>query len=139
MGRICSISIIFMGSLLAPDEFIHIIRLLNTNVDGKEKIMYALTKIRGIGRRFANLICKKGEICLSKRAGEFSVEQLEKLMEIVTNAQAYKIPFWFLNNQKEYVKGTQSQVTTAQIDGLLRDTVERLKKIRSNRGIRNFW
>ena len=50
-------------------EFQHILRLLNTNVDGKEKIMYALTSIKGIGRRFANICCKKAEVDMKKRAG----------------------------------------------------------------------
>merc|ERR1719504_432659 len=99
-----------MGSLVASDDFTHIIRLVNTNINGKEKIMYALTKIRGIGRRFANLICKKGEIDMSKRAGEFKIEQMEKLMEIVANPQAYKIPLWFLNCRKSYKDGTYSQI-----------------------------
>ncbi len=59
-----------MGSLLvAGQEFQHILRLLNTNVDGRTKIMYALTSIRGIGRRFANIICKKAEVDMKKRAG----------------------------------------------------------------------
>ncbi len=58
-----------MGSLIAGQEFQHILRLLNTNVDGKNKIMYALTSIRGIGRRFSNLVCKKAEVDLKKRAG----------------------------------------------------------------------
>merc|ERR1712023_188367 len=99
-----------MCSLLSSDEFIHIIRLLNTNIDGKENIKYALTKIRGIGRRFANIICKKGEIDMSRRAGEFTTEQMERLMEIVANPQAFKIPRWFLNYRKEYKNGTYSQV-----------------------------
>ena len=58
-----------MGSLLVGMEFQHILRLLNTNVDGKEKIMYALTSIKGIGRRFANICCKKAEVDMKKRAG----------------------------------------------------------------------
>ena len=37
------------------------------NVDGKEKILYALTSIKGIGRRFADLVCKKAEVDQSKR------------------------------------------------------------------------
>ena len=41
--------------------------MLNTNVDGKNKVMYALTAIRGIGRRFANLACKKAEVDMRKR------------------------------------------------------------------------
>lgn len=50
-----------------------ILRLLNTNVDGKQKVMYALTKIKGVGRRYSNLVCKKADVDLNKRyASEFS-------------------------------------------------------------------
>jgi hypothetical protein len=61
-----------MGSLVAGQEFQHILRLLNTNVDGRNNIMYALTAIKGIGRRFANVVCKKAEVDLRKRAGQWS-------------------------------------------------------------------
>ena len=64
-----------MGSLVQGDDFQHILRLLNTNVDGKNKIMYAMTAIRGMGRRFANLVCKKAEVDLNKRAGEAGVSR----------------------------------------------------------------
>ena len=47
--------------------FQHILRLLNTNVDGKRKIMYALTEIKGVGRRYSNLVCKKADVDLTKR------------------------------------------------------------------------
>lgn len=45
----------------------HILRLLNTNVKGQGKIMFALTEIKGVGRRYANLVCKKADIDMSKR------------------------------------------------------------------------
>lgn len=48
-------------------NFQFILRLLNTNVDGKQKIMYALTRIKGVGRRYSNLVCKKADVDLSKR------------------------------------------------------------------------
>jgi small subunit ribosomal protein S18e len=57
-------------SLVAPDpsqNFNHILRLLNTNVDGVVKIMFALTKIPGVGRRYANIVCKKADVDLGKR------------------------------------------------------------------------
>ena len=50
-------------------NFQFILRLLNTNVDGKQKIMYALTKIKGVGRRYSNLVCKKADVDLNKRYG----------------------------------------------------------------------
>jgi small subunit ribosomal protein S18e len=56
-------------SLIAGDDFQHILRVLNTNVDGKQKVMYAITAIRGIGRRFSNLVCKKAEVDMRKRCG----------------------------------------------------------------------
>jgi len=55
---------------LVPDEktnFQYILRLLNTNVDGKQKIMVALTQIKGVGRRYSNLVCKKADVDLAKR------------------------------------------------------------------------
>jgi ribosomal protein S13 len=57
-------------ALIVPDNFQHILRIMNTNVEGERKIMYALTAIKGCGRRFANLAIKKAEIDLRKRAGE---------------------------------------------------------------------
>jgi hypothetical protein len=54
-------------SIIASDAFQHILRVLNTNVDGKQKIMYAVTAIKGISRRFSNLACKKGEVDMRKR------------------------------------------------------------------------
>jgi len=48
-------------------NFQHILRVLNTNVDGREKIAYALTDIKGVGRRFANLVCKKANVDINKR------------------------------------------------------------------------
>lgn len=48
-------------------NFQFILRLLNTNVDGKQKIMYALTQIKGVGRRYSNLVCKKADVDLTKR------------------------------------------------------------------------
>ena len=56
-----------MQSLVANEDFQHILRVLNTNVDGKQKIMFALTSIKGIGRRFANLVCKKADVDMNKR------------------------------------------------------------------------
>lgn len=48
-------------------NFQYILRLLNTNVDGKQKIMYALARIKGVGRRYSNLVCKKADVDLNKR------------------------------------------------------------------------
>jgi len=126
-------------SLIVGDDFQHIIRVLNTNVDGREKVMYSLTKIRGIGRRFSNLVCKKAEIDLGKRAGELSAAELESLMVIVSNPRQFRIPDWFLNRKKDFKDGKFTQLVSNQLDTKLRDDIERLKKIRNHRGLRHYW
>jgi hypothetical protein len=68
---LCGVSC-YVQSLIAGDDFQHILRVLNTNVDGKQKVMYAITAIRGIGRRFSNLVCKKAEVDMRKRCGRAS-------------------------------------------------------------------
>lgn len=55
----------------------HILRLLNTNVDGKRKVMYALTEIKGVGRRYSNIVCKKADVDLNKRCVTVAIYRLK--------------------------------------------------------------
>ena len=48
-------------------DFTHILRVLSTNVDGKQKVPFAMTAIKGVGRRFADVCCKKADIDVQKR------------------------------------------------------------------------
>ncbi|KAL5122880.1 40S ribosomal protein S18 [Glycine soja] len=128
-----------LQSLVANEDFQHILRVLNTNVDGKQKIMFALTSIKGIGRRFANICCKKADVDMNKRAGELSAIELDSVMTVVANPRQFKIPDWFLNRKKDYKDGKYSQVVSNALDMKLRDDLERLKKIRNHRGLRHYW
>ncbi|KAK6331834.1 ribosomal 40S subunit protein S18B [Orbilia javanica] len=128
-------------SLVNPEKsnFQYILRLLNTNVDGKQKVMYAMTKIGGVGRRYSNLVCKKADIDLSKRAGELTTEELERIITIIQDPTAYKIPTWFLNRQRDIVDGKNYQILANGLQSKLREDLERLKKIRCHRGLRHYW
>lgn len=120
-------------------EFQHILRVLNTNIDGKRKVMFAITKITGIGKRFSNLICKKAEIDVNRRAGTLTNEEIEKLVAIISNPKQFKVPSWFVNRQKDIVTGKTTQVVVNGLIGKVREDIERLKKIRAHRGIRHYW
>lgn len=120
-------------------SFQHILRLLSTNVDGNIKIMYALTTIRGVGPRFANLVCKKADVDMSKRAGELSVEELERLITIIQDPAQYKIPAWFMNRQRDPVDGKNAHLLVNQLDTKLREDIEKMKRMRLHRGLRHFW
>ena len=55
------------------------------------------------------------------------------------NPAQFKIPEWFLNRQKDITDGKSSHTLSNAIDQKLRDDLERLKKIRSHRGLRHHW
>ena len=101
--------------------------------------MYALTAIKGVGRRFSNLICKKAEIDMNKRAGELKPDEIERLVAIISNPLQFKVPQWFLNRQKDIRTGKYSQITANTLDTKLREDIERMKKMRSHRGLRHWW
>merc|ERR1719233_647335 len=126
-------------SLVIPEKFQHILRVLNTNIDGKQKIMFAMTSIKGVGRRYANLVCKKADIDMNKRAGELTDDEVERVVTIMQNPRQYKIPDWFLNRQKDHKDGKYSQLLSNALDSKLREDLERLKKIRAHRGLRHYW
>ncbi|KAL3076882.1 hypothetical protein niasHS_012138 [Heterodera schachtii] len=126
-------------SLIMPEKFQHIHRVMNTNIDGNRKVPYALTAIKGVGRRYAFLVCRKADIDIHKRAGELSEEDMEKLTTVMLNPQQYKIPSWFLNRQKDIRDGKNQQVLSTNLESKYRDDFERMKKIRLHRGLRHYW
>lgn len=49
---------------------------------------------------------------MTKRAGELSEEEIEKIVTIMANPRQYKIPDWFLNRQKDIKDGNGSKKVT---------------------------
>ena len=139
MCVVCEYIPCFTMSLLQPETFQFIIRVEGTNVDGKVKIPYALTAIKGVGRRLAFLACKKAEIDPSRRAGELTKDEVNKLVEIVRNPLEYSIPEWFVNRKRDFKDNASGQALGSALDTKLRDDLERLRKIRCHRGIRHMF
>eukprot|EP00190_Bangiopsis_sp_CCMP1999_P007308 CAMPEP_0198722304 /NCGR_PEP_ID=MMETSP1475-20131203/80_1 /TAXON_ID= ORGANISM="Unidentified sp., Strain CCMP1999" /NCGR_SAMPLE_ID=MMETSP1475 /ASSEMBLY_ACC=CAM_ASM_001111 /LENGTH=124 /DNA_ID=CAMNT_0044483207 /DNA_START=151 /DNA_END=525 /DNA_ORIENTATION=- len=98
-----------------------------------------MTAIKGCGRRFSNLVLKKADIDLKKRAGELSNEEIDRIVTIVQNPRQFKIPDWFLNRQKDFKDGKYSQLIANQLDFKLREDLDRMRKIRCHRGLRHYW
>ncbi|EDQ87303.1 uncharacterized protein MONBRDRAFT_37988 [Monosiga brevicollis MX1] len=126
-------------SMVMPENFQHILRVMNTNIAGDRNIMYAMTAIKGVGRRYSNLCLKKAEISTRRRAGELTEDDVRRVVTIMQNPRQYKIPDWFLNRKKDIKDGTYSQLLASDLNVKLRDDLERMKKIRLHRGIRHYW
>lgn len=130
-----------MASLVVTEEknFNHILRIMNTNIKGKQKVMFALTGIKGIGRRFSNLVLKRAGVDLNKRAGELTEDEINQIVTIVQNPLEHQIPQWFLNRQVDIVTGVSSHLAANNLDAKLREDLERMKKMMMHRGLRHWW
>merc|ERR1712243_390550 len=126
-------------ALLIPENFQHILRVMNTNLEGKRNTMFAITAIKGVGRRFANIALKKADIDMSKRAGKLTDEEVERVVTIISTPRQYKIPDWFLNRQKDIKDGKTTQVLSNFLDNKLREELERRKKICAPGGLSHYW
>jgi small subunit ribosomal protein S18e len=76
---------------------------------------------------------------IKNSAGELTTEELERVVTILQNPTQYKIPTWFLNRQRDIADGKDSQVVSNSLDSKVREDLERLKRIRSHRGLRHYW
>eukprot|EP01004_Peranema_trichophorum_P010401 NODE_9192_length_613_cov_171.032653_g8561_i0.p1 GENE.NODE_9192_length_613_cov_171.032653_g8561_i0~~NODE_9192_length_613_cov_171.032653_g8561_i0.p1 ORF type:complete len:154 (+),score=33.69 NODE_9192_length_613_cov_171.032653_g8561_i0:100-561(+) len=128
-----------MALTLQPDDFQHILRILNTNVDGKYKVPYALRSIKGVGRRFAVLCCKKADVDVDRRAGTLSADEIARIVAVMQNPTTYKVPVWFLNRKKDPKDGKDSQAISNIWEQRVREEIEKLKKIKCHRGLRHMW
>jgi len=120
-------------------EFQHMIRLMNTNIDGSQKLPFALTSIKGIGRRFAILAVKRAGVNVNMRAGEITEEELARVVAVLQKPLEHKIPKYFLNRRKDFTNGTDSQLLSNLWDNKMREDFDRLKKIKAHRGIRHYY
>ena len=100
--------------------------------------MFALTAVKGIGRRFSNIICKKCDIDLNKRAGELTTDEIN-IVAVINNPQQFKIPAWMLNRNRDVKDGKTCQKFANFLDQALREDLERMKRVRLHRGLRHYW
>src|SRR3989338_4276095 len=86
-------------------DFRHIVRIANTDLDGKKSVYIAIKKIKGVGFMVSNMVCKFSGIQRNKRLGELSDAELQKLQQILSDIKSAGAPSWMLNRRKDRETG----------------------------------
>ena len=119
----------------SPD-FKYIVRIANTDIDGKKTVEQGLASIKGIGIRLGEILADKAGIDRKYKIGDLSDEDVDKLIEVVTKVNEMTPP-WTLNRQHDIETGADLHIYGAEIFTYKREDLNRLKKIRCYRGIRH--
>ena len=122
-----------------PKEFQHIVRIVNTDLEGTKKIVYALTSVKGIGIKLANVIVEKANIDPKTRAGFLSETEAGRIVEIMKDLKKQGVPSWLFNRPKERQTGSHLHLIGSDLVLQTKTDIDQMKNIRSWRGFRHAY
>jgi small subunit ribosomal protein S13 len=117
-------------------DFRYLVRIHNTDLDGKKPLTTALTYVPGVSHRMANVVAREAGIPATQRIGKLTDEQIGAVSEAIS-ALGEVVPAWMLNRRKDIETGEDGHLVGTEIQIMLREDLNRLKKIRSWRGHRH--
>ena len=118
-------------------EFKHLVRIANTDLKGEKQLATALRGIKGVGFQFANAVCFLAKVEKTKKVGDLTDAEIEKITGIINNPK--DMPVWMLNRRKDYEDGTDKHLILGDLTFTKDNDVKRLKKIKANVGLRHHW
>ncbi|RUM34060.1 MAG: 30S ribosomal protein S13 [Archaeoglobus sp.] len=117
-------------------EFKHIVRIADTDLDGRKNVMFALTGVKGIGLRMARCIVNYLGLNAEKKLGEMDDEEIEKLKTFIEE-EIEVLPSWVLNRRKDPYTGRDLHLLSKDVDFAKMVDVERMIRMKCYRGSRH--
>ena len=118
------------------DDFKYIVRIANTDLDGDKSVVHALTAIKGVGDRVAEVVISKTGLPRKEKIGNLSDEDIEGLEKHILELSE-RLPGWLLNKQRDVWTGEDLHILGAEMNMRKQEDINILKKIRCYRGIRH--
>lgn len=121
-----------------PDNpnFRYIVRFAGSDLDGRRQVSLALTGVRGIGLRMAAVACRMANVSQTEMIGNLPEATVEGI-EAVVQSLPQQLPSWMLNHPADMSTGEVHHWISGDLDTSRRDDVNRMKMIRSYRGVRH--
>ncbi len=121
-----------------PDnpDFRYIVRLANSDLDGTRAAALALTGVRGVGLRMAEVVCRTAGVNGNEMLGNLPESTVEGIEQILVQLPQ-KLPPWMLNRPEDYSAGETHHYVGGDLETALRDDINLMKMVRSYRGVRH--
>ena len=118
------------------ENFRYIVRIVNTDLDGAKNIVIAISGIKGLGLRSAEVIARMAGIPKNVKIGDLPESKTDELEKLI-NDYSEKVPHWMVNRQSDWSTGADSHLVGVDVELNRRDDVNVMKMIRCYRGIRH--
>ncbi len=119
------------------EDYKYIVRIGGSDIDGQENLLQGLTRIRGVGLRLSRAIITKLEFESSKRLGYLTDADIKKIEKVIKDPVAADFPDWYINRPRDRMSGRMLHLTGSDLDFAHRNDIDRLRRIKSWRGIRH--
>ncbi|OGS46971.1 MAG: 30S ribosomal protein S13 [Euryarchaeota archaeon RBG_16_67_27] len=110
--------------------------MANTELDGTRSVAYALTAIGGVGIRVAEAVAHLSGVSRTERLGNLSDADTDRIA-LTLGKLGEVSPHWMVNRPRDWATGADFHVFGAEVEIHRRDDINRMKMIRSYRGVRH--
>jgi small subunit ribosomal protein S13 len=126
------------GGKPIPDNpnFRYIVRLAGADLDGRRATALALTGVKGVGLRLAEVTCRLSNVNASEMIGNLPDTTVEGI-EATLGHLAEKLPPWMINHPTDRPTGEIHHYFGPELETARRDDINQMKMIRSYRGVRH--
>ncbi|MHA2600559.1 MAG: 30S ribosomal protein S13 [Candidatus Thorarchaeota archaeon SMTZ1-83] len=119
------------------EDYRHIVRIAGRDIDGQENLLQGLTRVSGVGLRLSKAVLTKAGLDPLSRLGYLTEAQISMIEKIIKDPVAAGMPDWYVNRPRDRMSGRMLHLTGPDLEFAHRSDVDRLKRIRSWRGVRH--
>jgi len=110
---------------------------MGVDLDGSKKLVYGLTKIRGIGVSLSSAIARAAGMKPEVRIGQLSEEEVDKIEDVISNPLKFGIPSRLVNRRKDLETGRDLHLVGPDLALRVKTDIDFMKDLRTWKGIRH--
>ncbi len=118
------------------EEIKYFVRVRNTDLDGTKAVHIALTGIKGVGSHTSRTIAALAGVNPLAILGKLDDESVGRIANAV-DTYTEQVPVWMVNRPKDIYTGEARHLLGTDLTMANDDDVNRMRKMRSYRGIRH--
>jgi small subunit ribosomal protein S13 len=118
-------------------DFRFILRFMGTDLDGSKRVIYGISKVRGVGPNLAQAIVKVAKVNPDARIGSLSEAEMSRVEDAIRDPLKFGIPTRMVNRRKDIETGRDMHLVGADLALKIKSDVDLMKDIKSWKGVRH--